>query len=374
MAKIQGGVNKARTAAQHNKAISLADTLNRMRSLDDKATITFLYKKLAAPRADGKAPLQNSTLAEYLSSLKLVATRLSKDWSGQPRHALPSYAELVLRPNGPKFLQQYLTDPAEVRRVAISLSSVASRCFPMLEAADRERAVQAWRALLAESRRAYLTARQDHGGYGGYVDPDQLLTADQINRAVEGLPLGSAERCMLFLLQLLVARFPANYQMSAPMLNLGHVKICVAENAPCLEAWAAEACDPDREKWLLLVGEQQVCLVLLFDVTSKGPVFYQYRLSEVPTNEVKEYLWHLPQGASYLFSQVKGSSSGQEKPYAGAVGRDAFNARLNRILAKVFGKVGGTTITQTLLRLSLVRAYKEQLQAPREHQTVGMLR
>jgi len=351
-------------AVTANKSRSLQEVLSQYRGLNDAAAIKHVMKLLQkAPCVDGtdspKAALWASSLSEYESSMKVLATRLSDECSGQPRHTLPSFFECILRPNAPKLVSQLLTDPAETRRVAICMASVASRCFPSLDSADKERAVKAWRALLSEARKLYVKARFDNGGFGGFFDEDQLLTSEQINKGIDLLPIGSSERCLLKLLQASVPHFPDGYMVNSPLLNWGHIKIVKSSEAPRPEVWAGEAVEPSREKGLLIVGPDQIILVLAFDVSKQGPVASKFTLSPGPASEVRAYLSRMPESLSILFPQVKGSATFHSQPYVGTTGRDAFNARLNRMLARVFGSM----LTQTMFRLSLVHAHKQHIEA-----------
>jgi len=362
-------VKKPQSGTRH---VTLNDVLAKYKISDD-ATITRLIKELTLPMptaTNGQQPkraLLKATVDEYASSMRVLATRLSPDSSGQPRHALPSFAECMLRPNGPRFIRQFLSDPGEARRVAISMLSTVTRCFPTLDAGDRERAIKAWRAELSESRRLYLQARATRGGFGGYVNPKHLVTGGQISAAIEALPLGSAERCILRLLQCAVPHFPTRYQVNSPLLNLGHIMIVEKASAPNLDKWLSEVViDAEREKGLLIRGpEGRLTLALVFDVTRKdGPVGSSFNLTSLQAGEVQAYLATLDTDATVLFPQVRNSSSQAPKPYIGAEGRSAFGARLNRMLAKSFGTNGGVPLTHALFRLSLVTAHKQQLNNP----------
>jgi len=357
--------------AKPKKNLALGEVIAKHRGWSDAKMIKYLGLMLEQPNPSSKHKpgLCSSTIADYKSQLKVLATRLSEDWSGQPRHALPTYVECILRPNGPSSVKQYLTDAAETRRVAICLASVVSRCFPHLDDADKQRAVTAWRSLISESRKGYLQAREANGGFGGFFAADQLLTGEQMELSISKLPAGSAERCLLKLLQALVPHFPERHQVNSALLNLGHVQLVQRSAAPSLEEWAQSVVeDPDREAGLLVLGDpeapsEHMSLYLLFDVTKRGPEFMRYNFSTGLTTEVAAYLAKLPHGLPWLFPQVKATVRASSKPYVGATGRDAFNARVNRILAKVFD-VGDTAVTQTTFRLSLVHAYKKRLQQP----------
>jgi hypothetical protein len=243
-------------AKQPAKSVPLNDLLSKYKT-SDESTIKRLVKELTLPvqaTTPGLQPrkaLQKASIDEYAANLRVLATRLSPEWSGQPRHALPSFAECMLRPNGPRFIQQFLSDPGEARRVAISMLSTISRCFPSLDAGDREGAIKAWRAELSESRRTYLQARAARGVFGGYVNPRHLVAGAQINAAIEALPLGSAERTMLRLLQCAVPHFPTRYQVNSPLFNLGHVRII----ADC----AHQTLRHGRLRWLWTMTEKRVC-------------------------------------------------------------------------------------------------------------------
>lgn len=83
-------------------------------------------------------------------------------------------------------------------------------------------------------------------------------------------------------------------------------------------------------------------------------------LSPLLTIEVRAYLARMPVDHAILFPQVNWSSTCHSLPYAGWIGRDAFAARLNRLLAKVFGEVDGHTRTHNYFFLSIVHAYRAQ--------------
>jgi hypothetical protein len=164
-------------------------------------------------------------------------------------------------------------------------------------------------------------------------------------------------------MQCAVPHFPTRYQVNSPLLNLGHVKIVAHDAAPHLETWASEVVlDQQREKGLLIKGpEGRLALALVFDVTKKdGPIGRSFNLTAIPAGEVQAYLDTLPYNAEVLFPQVRNSNTQTPRPYIGEEGRAAFLARLNRMLAKCFGEVGGVTLTQALFRLSLVAAHKQQ--------------
>jgi hypothetical protein len=217
------------------KTLSLNEVIAKRRVLDDTQTVARLKKLLQqpAPGSDSKPqpPLSERTMHEYLGILALFAERLSDNWTGQPRHALPGYMEYVLRANGPLAAVQLLTDPAEQRRVAICMASVVKRCFPDLDPADKERAAASWRAVLSSARKQYLQARDAHGGFGGWVDESTLLPVQEIHAKLEQLPLGSADRCLLKLLQSLVPSFPQQYRVNSPFLNLGNIKLIAGDAA-----------------------------------------------------------------------------------------------------------------------------------------------
>jgi hypothetical protein len=368
----QGQSAGAATTHKHTttKLLSLNEVITKWRVLDDAKTVARLEKLLQQPACGPdlkpKPALSQSTMHEYTANLKVLQTRLTEEWSKQPRQTLPAYVELVLRPNGPKSAVQLLTDPAETRRVAICMASVVSRCFPNLDPADKERALTAWRAVLSQARKEYLQARDRHGGYGGFVDPSMLLTAQQIHEGIEQLPVGSADRCLLKLMAALVPSFPTHYRVNSPLLNLGHIKIVTAAtvaDAPTVDAWA-DSVHPDDEtqqSGLLLVTEEKIVLYLLFDVNQHGPQAMSFGISSAAlAAEVRAYLASLPQGMPFLFSQVKGAARLASKGYIGTAGRDSFNARINRILGRVYGECGGIKVTQTIFRLSLVHNHQQQ--------------
>jgi hypothetical protein len=120
--------------------------------------------------------------------------------------------------------------------------------------------------------------------------------------------------------------------------------------------------DDDREKGLLMKGpEGKLTLALVFDVSKKdGPVGGSFNLTALPAGEVQAYLQTLPDGADVLFPRVRNSSANAQRPYFGAEGRAAFNARLKRMLARSFGNTGGGPLTHAMFRLSLVASHKQQ--------------
>jgi hypothetical protein len=247
------------------------------------------------------------------------------------------------------------------------MASVVKRCFPSMDPLDRERAAAAWRAVLSSSRKQYLKARDAHGGFGGYVDESTLLPIQVINAKIEQLPLGSANRCLLKLLQSLVPTgFPQQYRVNSPRLNLGNIHIIAGDAAvaaaPTHEVWRDSACNSESGG-LLLVTENALQLYLLFDVTTDGPVTGAYNIiAPALAAEVRAYLASLPPGAAVMFPQIKGPAQASSKAYIGLVGRDSFNARINMILAKAFGKCGGVTVTQNTFRLSLVQEERNKWQ------------
>jgi hypothetical protein len=246
------------------------------------------------------------------------------------------------------------------------MASVVSRCFPNLDPADKERALTAWRAVLSQARKEYLQARGRNGGYGGFVDPSMLLTAQQIHEGTEQLPVGSPDRCLLKLMAALVPSFPTQYRVNSPLLNLGHIKLITAAtvaDAPTVDAWAnsVHADGETQESGLLLVTDEKLALYLRFDVNQHGPQAMSFGITSAAlVAEVRAYLASLPPDMPFLFPHLKGAARVASKAYTGPAGRDSFNARINRILARVFGDCGGITVTQTTFRLSLVHHHKQQ--------------
>lgn len=362
-AKAQPSV-KSNTASQPTvKPLSLNETIARWRGLSDGQCISKLTRLLQQKAVDlhGKAKpeLSESTIIEYNAQMKLVQDRLSEQHTGQPRHALPAFIEVVLRPNGPKFLQQVLVDAAETRRVAICMASVVCRCFCNLEQGDRERSMTAWRALLSEARKQYILARDMHGGFGGYCDPESLLTSQEISKGLASLPTGSADKAILTVLQYLVPMFPGPYKVQAPLLNLGHVRIFAEGTPPTVEDWAKKvSSDTDQETGLLIVVDNTPAKIyLLFDNKADGPVAACFTLPAALVTELHDYLARMPYGQLWLFPKVKGMVRLSSKPYSGVIGRESFGARINRILARVYGTDDAEDIvTQTTFRLSIVKA------------------
>lgn len=342
------------------KLLTLSKAVAKYRALSDQQLIPRLVKLLqTAPATDARGKprpaLQDSTLGEYRKTLLLLAERLSERWTGQPRQCLPSLIELLLRPTGLAFVAQILTDPAEIRRVGITLSSVVSRCFAgILEEGDSGRALAAWRQLLSQARRSYFQARKHNGGFGGWVDEEALVSAEDLRTKIDALSVGPARLC-LSLLRLLVLHFPKSCQVQSRCLNLGHVRLVKAAGAPSLAAWAAEVvADDNREAGLLLIGEESLCLYLLLDATGNGPVACKYNLSPGPAAEVHAYLQMLPPDQPWLIAHAKGGPTKPSAPYSGAAGREAFNSRLNRMLQKVFGT---EAVMQTIFRLSILKSH-----------------
>jgi hypothetical protein len=149
--------------------------------------------------------------------------------------------------------------------------------------------------------------------------------------------------------------------VNSPQLNFGNIRILAGDAsvaaAPSHEVWqdSLRSNAGNAESGLLLVTEDALQLYLLFDVTADGPVTGAYNLiSPALAAEVRAYLASLPLGAAVMFPQIKGPAQASSKAYIGQVGRDSFNARINRVLAKVFGECGGVIVTQNTFRLSLV--------------------
>jgi hypothetical protein len=193
-----------------------------------------------------------------------------------------------------------------------------------------------------------------------------LLTAQQIHEGIEQQPVGSADRCLLKLMAALAPCFPTQYRVNSPLLNLGHIKVITAAtvaDAPTVDAWAdsVHSDDETQESGLLLVTEDQLVMHLLFDVNQHGPQAMSFGITSAAlAAEVRAYLASLPPGMPFLFSQIKGAARVASKCYTGAAGRDSFNARINRILGRVYGECGGIKVTQTIFRLSLVHNHQQQ--------------
>lgn len=339
---LESGKSSVHKQQSAQKSLSLNELIAKWRALDDASTIVRMIKLMQqqARTLDGdpKPALSTSTLHEYTSSLRLLQTHLTEDCSGQPRSTLPSYMEYVLRPNGPQAAAQLLGSSADIRRVAIAMASAVSRCFPNLEPSDKERALKAWRCVLSQARKDYLQARDKHGGYGGFVDESLLLTTAAIHAGIQQLPLGSADRCILKLLQAIVPIFPPEYRVNSPLLNLGDIKITTnSAAAPSLDVWSdAVQGDSRQESGLLLVTEDSLMLFLLLDIKACAEVVRLSIKSPALTAEVRAYLASLPPDMPVLFPHVKGITRTSSKAYSGPSGRDSFNGRINRILASVW--------------------------------------
>jgi len=344
----------------------MTDYISKYRALSDAQLIKRLCKQLES--VEQHQPIQAlaaSTLHEYSKTMQLMAAQLSEDFSGQPRHCLPAYVEILLRPNGPAFAAaQLFPDAADRRRVATCMASVVNRCFPNLEQTDRERALKAWRGMLCGARRQYLKARAENGGFGGAFLPEQLVSAAEISNTIASHPQGSAERLVLYLFRRLVSKLPTQYQVISRLLNMGHIRIVLADTAPTIDSWVAEVrADDNREAGLLLVTAENrpVALYFLIDSDASGPVGCRFCVTgDEAEVELSAYLSTLPAGQPWLFSHAKGGLMKCEKPYSGPAGRDAWNSRVNRMLQKVFGTREGGPVTQLIYRLSLVHATRQE--------------
>jgi hypothetical protein len=323
-------------------AKTLDQVLARYRTLSDAETLKKVFAQVESyvvPCKAGK-PLQKETLREYKSCMKLLDAALhDPDVAGCPRNGLPSLAELLLRPHGPRMVSNLLRAPSERRKVCTVGASLVARAFPELSEDARQVAQQAWQAQLREARRDFEVQRRQTG-YGGFADPESLPSMREIEDVISKMP-PCEDRLILRLYS--ECRFKAPYSTSAPLLNPGYVQVYKASekhNFPTLQQMAAWAQDESQPRgWLLLDAKDhrrdQLFLVLGYDAAGETAVTQQVRMPPTLSQEIRVHLSNRPVGAQkYLLTSQKYTVDlVGAKPYSDPKqGRISFNARVNRLL------------------------------------------
>jgi hypothetical protein len=322
-------------------AKTLDQVLARYRTLTDQELLKKVFSQVESYAVQCKAgkPLQKETLREYKSCIKILLGALDPESLGAPRSSVPSMAELILRPHGPRMVSNLLKAPSEKRKVCTVGASLVQRAFPELSQDARDAAQKAWQAQLREARREFEVQRRQTG-YGGVADMDKLPSMGEIKDVISRMP-PCEDRLILRLYS--ECRFRAPYATSAPLLNPGFVRVYRASergNFPTLQQMAAWAQDESQPRgWLLLDAKDhrrdQLFLVLGYDAAGETAVTQQVRMPPTLSQEVRIHLSKRPPGAQkfLLTSQKFTVDLVGAKPYSDPKqGRISFNARVNRLL------------------------------------------
>ena len=323
---------------------TLDQVLARYRSLSDQELLKKVFSQAESYSVPCKAgkPLQKETLREYKSCIKILMAALDPESLGAPRSSVPSMAELLLRPHGPRMVSNLLKAPSERRKVCTVGASLVQRAFPELSADAREAAQKAWQAQLREARRDFEVQRRATG-YGGVADLDKLPSMRDIDDVISKMP-PCEDRLILRLYS--ECKFRAPYATSAPLLNPGFVRVYRASekgNFPTLQQMAAWAQDESQPRgWLLLDAKDhrhdQLFLVLGYDAAGETAVTQQVRMPPTLSQEIRIHLSKRPAAAAgaqkYLLTSQKFTVDlVGAKPYSDPKqGRISFNARVNRLL------------------------------------------
>lgn len=332
-------------AATAKTTKTLEQILARYRPLTDQELLKKAFaqaESYAVPCKAGK-PLQKETLREYKSCIKLLLAALDPERLGGPRSGLPSMAELILRPHGPKMVSSLLGAPSIRRKVCTVGASLVARAFPELSEDAREAAQKAWQVQLREARREFEVQRRNTG-YGGVADMETLPSMREIQDAIAKMPPGE-DRLILRLYS--ECKFKAPYATSAPLLNPGFVRVYKASEKghfPTLQQMAAWAQDESQPRgWLLLDAKDsrkdQLFLVLGYDSSGESAVTQQIRMPATLAHEIRLHLSKRPAGVQHylLASQKFTVDLAGAKPYSDPKqGRVSFNARVNRLLWETF--------------------------------------
>jgi hypothetical protein len=152
------------------KQLTLEQVLARYGSLFDEALLDKLFNQAASYAVPTKTggPLQKETLAEYRSCAKIfVRALVDPSNNGGQRSGLPTVAELLLRPHGPRLLTDLVPACSARRKVAIVACSLIARGFPELSEAERSTAQNSWNACLRTARAQFEQQKRACAGYGG---------------------------------------------------------------------------------------------------------------------------------------------------------------------------------------------------------------
>jgi hypothetical protein len=111
---------------------TLDQVLARYRTLTDQELLKKVFSQVESYAVQCKAgkPMQKETLREYKSCIKLLLAALDLESLGAPQSSVPSMAELILRPHGPRMVSNLLKAPSERRKVCTVGASLAATCLP----------------------------------------------------------------------------------------------------------------------------------------------------------------------------------------------------------------------------------------------------
>jgi hypothetical protein len=323
----------------------LDQVVNKYRGLDDEGLLTKLFNQVASHSVPTKTgPLLKETQAEYKSCARILVHALADNKrNGWSRSSLPSLAEMVLRPHGPRLVTDLIPACSDRRKVAIVASSLIARAFPELSEDDRATTQANWNACLRAARAAFEQQKRACAGYGGNMEESGLPRWDKIQCVINSLQPGDPD--MLILRLYAELKFKAPYSTNAVLMNPGHIRLYKPNekhNAPTQQQMAAVADDDEAPRgWLVLDKDpkkDQLTLVLGFEPNGKGVVMSTTRLPATLSQEVRVYMSKRHPNQRYLLVDNKHTVDIQAAvPYLGGIqARASYLARVNRLLMKHF--------------------------------------
>lgn len=204
--------------------------------------------------------------------------------------------------------------------------------FAELPAADRNSILHSWRSLHREAQAAYRDQRANTGGYGGSTAalPDMAT----VRQCVDDLPKGDRTRLALMLCTMIPWKDP--WRCSAPLLNLGAVKVYTLVNythAPTAQQMQQQArvylsevtqdeSDTGAAGWLTLHPKTQkmdaiyLLMGVLLDENGKERTHIQMcPLPKLISDELRSH--YLPQRRSqpWLFADLAHKNVADSPPY-----------------------------------------------------------